>query len=104
MTEQLLNRVEDLERRLRRWRLATIVLGLLLACAVAIGGMTNLLLMLELPRREEAMMERERAEQALRDVEAERQARQRAEQALRREIEDARLRADVDRENAKRGR
>jgi hypothetical protein len=47
----------------------------------------NLLLMLDLPRREEILMKRMRAEDALRAAEVareqERQARQRAEQALR---------------------
>jgi hypothetical protein len=89
-----LDRIDALQRSVRRWRLATFVLALLLVCSIAVGGTMNLLLMLELPQREEIMMERERAEadrhtaeQALQEARAareqERQARQRAEQALR---------------------
>jgi hypothetical protein len=81
MTEQLLNRIEDIERRLCRWRLATFVLALLLISSVVVGGTVNVMLMLELPRREEIMMERMRAEEARAAMEQERQARQQAEQA-----------------------
>jgi hypothetical protein len=78
--------IECLKRRVRRWRLATFVLCVLLVCSTAVGITMNLLLMLDLPRREEIMRERERAEDALREAvearEQERHARQRAEQAL----------------------
>ena len=99
MTDHLLNRIEHLEKGLRRWRLATFVLGLLLICSIAVGGTMNLLLMLELPRREEIMMERERAEDALREAQ---QAQQRAEQAVR-DIQNAKEHAHIAGEKEKRG-
>jgi hypothetical protein len=88
--------IEGLKRRLRRWRLATFVLAVLLVCSIAVGATMNLLLMLELPLREEIMVERDRAEverhkaeQAVHEARAaqeqEKQARERAEQALKKQ-------------------
>ncbi len=76
MSEFFLERIERLERSVRRWRLVSVALGILLACSVACGGtFTTVLLMSHADQRareEEAMMRveeaREQAEQAVREA------------------------------------
>jgi hypothetical protein len=78
MNEFLLQRIEKLERSVRRWRLATIALGILLACSLACGGTFTSVLVLQLEERDEiernARMQAEAAQQqadeVLRQVEA----------------------------------
>ena len=58
--------IDQLRRRIRRWQLISLVLGIMLVCSVVVGGTVNLLLMLEMPGQRELMMraeeERDRAE------------------------------------------
>jgi len=56
-------RIEQLERRVRRWRLVSFVLAVLLVCALAVGGTFVVVLMVQAPDRREMqlLMERERA-------------------------------------------
>jgi hypothetical protein len=80
-------RIEYLERSVRRWRLVSVALAILLACSLACGGTFTTLLLMHLPDlrememlRQQQLVEREQAEEAR--MQAER-ARQRAEQTLR---------------------
>jgi hypothetical protein len=77
-------RIEQLERSVKRWRLVSLVLALLLICAVAIGGIFAVVpathargeFWLWLPwvreraAREDAMRARLQAEKALQELEA----------------------------------
>lgn len=89
MNDQILDRLEQLERSVRRWRLATLVFAVLLVCSIAAGGTVNLMLMLEMPAQRELMMqaEEERDRAAVERAHAEK-VRQQAEEG-RREMEAA---------------
>jgi hypothetical protein len=75
--------VERLRRSVRRWRRATLVLGLLLSCSLATGGTVIALLMVDLPEQREMHQ----------NLDFERHARRAAEQAQRK-AEDAKLEAE----------
>ena len=81
--------IEELKHRLRRWRLATFALAVLVISLLAIGGTVGLLAIMEQPDQRELLMRLE-AERAR--VEAERaqveQIRQQAER-IRQEMEAA---------------
>ena len=95
MNEPLLERIQDLERAVQRWKLISLALLFLLISGTAISGTFGVILMLsqnglrDSPRMEAEMMAREQAEQARR---AEMAARKLAEQALQ-EAERARQQA-----------
>src|SRR5438045_3177902 len=92
MNEHFFERIRVLERSVRRWRLATFALVLLLISFLAIGATVGLVMLgLQLPDRR-GMMERERAEMERARAE---EAFQRAEQA-RREADAARAREKRD--------
>jgi hypothetical protein len=82
MHEPLLQRIEQLERSMRRWRLVCFALGIIVVSLLAIGGTFGALLLPLLPVRAEMEMLRAQvvAERAQAEV-----ARQRAEDALRAE-------------------
>jgi hypothetical protein len=77
MHEPLLDRIRQLERSLRRWRLACFALGLIIVSLLATGGTFGLILVLAASDRDELWMEaaeaRDRAEQARQAAEAARQ-------------------------------
>jgi hypothetical protein len=58
--------VEDLRRRLRRWRLATFILSVVLVSFVAIAGTFGVLMMLELQDQRELMLQVQEAEERAR--------------------------------------
>ena len=105
MNEPLLERIRQLERANRRWKRATLGLGLAVALLLALWAGFGVRLLWEffpgLAERArqaemEAMMQRDRAEvelqraqQALRAVEIERQRAQEAERRARQEAEEA---------------
>jgi hypothetical protein len=96
MHEPLLERIDQLERSVRRWRLACFALAVLVVSLLAIGGTFGTLMMLELPDIEDNMRLRavaadERAQADAMRAQAEMQ-RQQAE-AARRQAEAA-LEAD----------
>jgi hypothetical protein len=83
--EPLLERIQTLERSVRRWRLVSLALAILLICCLATGGVFGTLMLfgesrvqqMRMMELERAEVERMRAEQALRNAEV---ARQRLEQ------------------------
>ena len=77
--EHFVRQTHDLERRLRRWRLACLVLLVLLLLPVVLGGLLGVWWVPRLERERAARSERERAWEAL---------------------EDARLRMEVERQKA----
>ena len=83
MHEPLLDQIRQLERSVRRWRLACLALLLVLVSLLAIGGTFGTMILLEQPEierlRMEAHMARDEADRAMR---AEQVARQHAERAL----------------------
>ena len=87
MNESVLaGQVERLARSVRRWRLATFILGVLLLCSLAIGGTFVTMLIVRLPERPDIQQvllheqqARRQAEQAQREAEV---ARRRLEQEL----------------------
>jgi hypothetical protein len=103
MNEPLLDRIAALERSVRRWRVVSFCLALLLLCSLAIGG-TTLGLMMNLPgqfdflmpwareraAREEAEMARQEAIQAMHEAEAARKQAQDARKELLRDADAAR--------------
>ena len=84
MNEPLLERIQDLERAVQRWKLISLALLFLLISATAISGTFGVILMLgqnalrDARLMEAEMMARDRAEQAR---QAEMMAREQAEQA-----------------------
>jgi hypothetical protein len=82
MHEPLLERIHSLEGAVRRWKLISLALLILLICGTAISGTFSVMVMLDRPGLREArlqeMMAREEAQRALI---AEQQARQAAELA-----------------------
>jgi hypothetical protein len=95
MHEQVLERLERAERAVRRWRLLSFALGVLLLCSLATGGTLVAMLMMQLPERDEMdhLMMRELEARNQADV-----ARQEAEVA-RQEAEAARQRLEAARRN-----
>jgi hypothetical protein len=86
MHEPLLERIRQLERSVRRWRLACLALVIIVISLLAIGGTFGLVLLSAIPDRREVMVlraeaeaQRARAEEAM---QAERAARQAAERAM----------------------
>jgi hypothetical protein len=77
MAEQLLNRIADLQRRLRRWRLTALALALLLISVIAVGG-TMALLIRALPDQRELKVREddERARRMRERINAEQESRQ----------------------------
>jgi hypothetical protein len=88
----LASRVEQLERSVRRWRLATLVFAVLFLCTLATGGTLVTMLMIQLPEQQhmEVLMMQER------------DARQQAE-AARQDAEEARRRLEVAKKNGENG-
>jgi hypothetical protein len=80
MNEQYTDRNSLLERSVRRWRLVSFILAVLLICSVAIGGTFVAVLLMQLPHQNEMQMLLLREQDSRRQAE---QAKQRAEQALR---------------------
>jgi type II secretory pathway pseudopilin PulG len=87
MHEPLLDRIRELERAVRRWRLVSFALALVVVSLLAIGGTFGLVLVLRASNRDELHLlraqeqaARVQAEEALRAAEV---ARQQAEQARR---------------------
>jgi hypothetical protein len=81
MNDQLLERIRDLERTVRRWRLACLALVLFIVSLIAIGGTVGIMVMIDLPSRNELQMQEMQARrQAERALAAERAARQQLEQ------------------------
>jgi hypothetical protein len=98
--EHFVRQIHDLERRLRRWRLACLgLLGLLLA-PVVLGGLLGVAWVPRL-ERERDMLEAERERAVRAEMEAVSQ-RDRAEQ-LRQEAERQRAVAEEERQRAQRG-
>jgi len=86
MHEPLLERISQLERSLRRWRLACFALAILVVSLLAIGGTFGVLMLLQLPdirmlEMQRAEMEAERAHGEARHMQSE-AMRQQSEQAL----------------------
>jgi hypothetical protein len=72
--------VEDLRRRLRRWRLATFVLSVVLVSFVAVAGTFGVLMLLELQDQRDMMLQvQEAAERARAQAEDAIQAHRQAE-------------------------
>jgi hypothetical protein len=95
MNEPLLERIQDLERAVQRWKLITLAFLFLLISATAIGGTFGVILTLgQNGLRDARLMEAEMMarEQADRARQAEMAARKQAEQALQ-EAERARQQA-----------
>jgi hypothetical protein len=93
MNDQLLERIRQLERSVRRWRLACLALVIVVVSLLAIGGTFGLMAILQMPNIREMEMvhmeleelrahERAARAQAEQAVQAERAARQEAERAL----------------------
>jgi hypothetical protein len=86
MHEPLLERIRQLEKSVRRWRLSCLALVLVVVSLVAIGGTFGVILMLQVPARREMEMLRMDAERARAEAQqaalAERAAREQAERAL----------------------
>jgi hypothetical protein len=89
MHEPSLERIRDLERAVRRWRLACLALTLVVVSLLAIGGTFGVVLMLDGSNRREIEMalDREQAARAQAD-EAMREA-----HVLKQQLEQTRLRA-----------
>jgi hypothetical protein len=90
MSEFFLQRIEKLERSVRRWRLVSVVLAILLTCSLACGGTFTTVLLMHRPHQRQVnileleMGERDRVEQAMQEARMQADlAREQAEQALR---------------------
>lgn len=87
MHEPLLERIEQLERSVRRWRLACFALAIVVVSMMAIGGTFGALLLPMLPARAEMDMLRAEVAQERAQAQAEREqaqvARRQAEEAQR---------------------
>jgi hypothetical protein len=85
--EHFLRQIHDLERRLRRWRLACLMLLGLLLLPVVLGGLLGVAWVPRLERERAARLDAEREREQLdyyqRILEAERQMRQAGEEAQR---------------------
>lgn len=83
----LADQIERLARSVRRWRLATFILGVLLLCSVATGGTFVTMLMMQLPeqhRMQQILLEEQHAR---RQAEAARLDAEEARRLLQRELE-----------------
>jgi hypothetical protein len=84
MNEHVLERIRDLERSVRRWRLACLAMAFIIVSLIAIGGTVGIMAMIDSPSQRQVLMlqmqEIQAREQAERALAAERAARQQLEQ------------------------